>query len=79
FKVESASEVIASPAYLRVSDIARNRRTGTPGVICVSAATWWAWVKAGKAPQPIRLSAGVTVWRAADVLAFAESLAGDAA
>lgn len=74
-----SSEVIASRAYLRVSEIANNRRTRTPGIVPISAATWWAWVKAGKAPQPIRLSAGVTVWRAADVLAFAESLAGDAA
>lgn len=74
-----SSEVIASRTYLRVSEIANNRRTRTPGIVPISAATWWAWVKAGKAPQPIRLSAGVTVWRAADVLAFAESLAGDAA
>lgn len=74
-----SSEFVASRAYLRVSEIANNRRTGDPGMLPVSAATWWAWVKAGKAPQPIRLSAGVTVWRAADVLAFAESLAGDAA
>ncbi|CAM5243675.1 helix-turn-helix transcriptional regulator [Rhodanobacter lindaniclasticus] len=73
-----STEVIASRAYLRVAEIANNRRTDAPGIIPVSAATWWAWVKAGKAPQPIRLSAGVTVWRAADVLAFAESLAGDA-
>lgn len=73
-----SSEVIASRTYLRISEIANNRRTGDPGMLPVSAATWWAWVKAGKAPQPIRLSAGVTVWRSADVLAFAESLAGGA-
>lgn len=72
------SELLASRAYLRVSEIANNRRTHTPGIIPVSAATWWAWAKAGKAPPPIRLSAGVTVWRAVDVLAFAESLAGGA-
>lgn len=69
-------EVITSRAFLRVSEIANNRRIGSPGIIPVSAATWWAWVKAGRAPQPIRLSAGVTVWRAADVLAFAEKMAG---
>lgn len=74
-----SSEVITSRAYLRVSEIANNRRTRTPGIIPISAATWWAWVKAGKAPQPIRLSAGVTVWRSVDVLAFAESLAECAA
>lgn len=72
-------EVIAPPAYLRVSDITRNPRTGNTGLIPVSDSTWWAWVKAGKAPAPIKLSPGVTVWRAADVLAFAESLAERAA
>lgn len=74
-----SSEVIASRVYLRVSEIANNRRTGEAGMLPVSAATWWAWVKAGKAPQPIRLSAGVTVWRYADVVSFAESLAERAA
>lgn len=74
-----SSEVVAKRTYLRVSEIANNRRTGAPGIIPVSAATWWAWVKAGKAPLPIKLSAGCTVWRAADVYAFAESLAGGAA
>jgi len=73
-----STEAIASRAFLRVSEIANNRRTGSPGIIPVSAATWWAWSRTGKAPQPIRLSAGVTVWRAADVLAFAEKMAGDA-
>lgn len=65
--------------YVRVAEIANNRRTKQPGIIPVSPATWWSWCKAGKAPQPIRLSAGVTVWRTADVIAFAESLAGKAA
>jgi hypothetical protein len=69
-------EIVATRVYSRVSEIANNRRTGIPGIIPVSPATWWAWVKAKKAPQPIRLSAGVTVWRTADVVAFAESLAG---
>jgi predicted DNA-binding transcriptional regulator AlpA len=71
-----SSEVVAPRTYLRISEIANNRRTGAPGIIPVSAATWWAWVKSGKAPAPIKLSAGVTVWRSADVTAFAESLAG---
>jgi predicted DNA-binding transcriptional regulator AlpA len=74
-----SSEVIPQPAYLRVSDIARNRRTGGAGLLPVTASTWWAWVKAGKAPAPIKLSPGCTVWRRADVLAFAESLAKEVA
>jgi hypothetical protein len=69
-------EVTTKRVYSRVSEIANNRRTGERGIIPVSPATWWSWVRANKAPQPIRLSAGVTVWRTAEVLAFAESLAG---
>jgi predicted DNA-binding transcriptional regulator AlpA len=65
----------AAQQYLRASDIVRNRNTGQTGVLSISAATWWDWVKRGKAPQPIKLSPGVTVWRLADVMAFAESLA----
>lgn len=68
-------EIPAHCIYSRVSDITRNRRTGTPGIIPVSDATWWKWVAEGKAPAAIKLSPGVTVWRTVDVLAFAESLA----
>ena len=73
------TEAVATRSYLRVSDITRNRRTGAPGLLPVTTSTWWSWVKAGKAPAPIKLSPGCTVWRESDVLAFAESLAKDAA
>ena len=35
--------------------------------IPVSKSTWWVWVKNGKAPQPVKLSAGVTAWRESDI------------
>jgi predicted DNA-binding transcriptional regulator AlpA len=76
---QMSADIITTRVYSRVSEIANNRRTGARGILPVSAATWWLWVKEKKAPQPIRLSAGVTVWRTADVLAFAESLAEQAA
>lgn len=65
--------------YLRVSDITRNRRTGKPGLLSVTSSTWWSWVKAKRAPQPLKLSPGCTVWRRADVIAFAEKLAKQSA
>jgi len=39
----------------------------------VSQSSIWAWVKAGKFPKPIKLGANTTVWRAADVEAWAQS------
>ena len=72
-----------SETYLRLGQIVGKPATATApaikGIIPVSRSTWWSWTKSGKAPQPIRLSSAVTVWRTADVLAFAESMAGGAA
>jgi len=46
-------------------------------VIPVSPATWWRWVKSGKAPQGIKLSPQITTWRAEDVRALIDQLAAE--
>jgi predicted DNA-binding transcriptional regulator AlpA len=33
----------------------------------VSRSHWWAGVKAGKYPKPVKLSEWVTAWRASDI------------
>jgi predicted DNA-binding transcriptional regulator AlpA len=38
----------------------------------VSRSNWWAGVKEGKYPQPVKLSERVTCWRAADIRALVE-------
>jgi prophage regulatory protein len=68
-----------TPQYLRVSDIVRNRKTKDPGILPISPSTWWSWVKAGKAPKPVKLSPGVTVWNKEMVLAFAATLTDEGA
>jgi predicted DNA-binding transcriptional regulator AlpA len=40
------------------------------GPIPVSRSTWWAGVKSGRFPKPIKLSARVTAWRVEDLQAF---------
>lgn len=37
------------------------------GPIPVSRSCWWAGVKSGRFPQPLKLSPGVTVWRVEDI------------
>lgn len=44
----------------------------------VSRSTWWRWVKEGKAPQPIKLSEKVTVWRSNDIDEFILRLTSEA-
>ena len=37
-------------------------------IIPVSKSTWWAGVKSGRFPEPIRLGSRCTCWRVSDVL-----------
>jgi prophage regulatory protein len=43
------------------------------GPIPVSRSTWWAGVKAGRFPQPIKLGPRITAWRVDDIRALAET------
>lgn len=36
-------------------------------LVPVSRATWWAWVKSGRAPKAIKLGPRVTAWRLSDI------------
>jgi prophage regulatory protein len=71
---------LVEPRYVRVAQIVGKPATESAEeikpIVPVCRSTWLAWVKTKKAPQPIRLSPGVTVWRYSDVAAFAESMAG---
>ncbi len=49
-------------ALLRLPEILR--------LIPVGKSTWWAGVKSGRYPKPIKLGPGITVWRSADVRAL---------
>lgn len=42
----------------------------------VSRSTWWAGVRAGRFPQPVKIGERCTAWRAEDIRALIESAAG---
>ena len=42
------------------------------GFIPVSKSTWWAGIKSGRYPKPVKLSARVSAWRVEDIRAFIE-------
>lgn len=44
-----------------------------PAIIPVSASSWWAGVKSGRYPKPIKLGPRTTAWRVADIRALIES------
>lgn len=39
-------------------------------LIPVGRSTWWAGVKAGRYPAPVKLGARITAWRAEDLAAL---------
>ena len=39
-------------------------------IIPIGKSTWWAGVKSGRYPQPIKLGPGITAWRSADIRAL---------
>lgn len=53
------SDNVPDEGFLRLDAILR--------LIPVCRSTWWGWVSSGRAPQPIKLSANVTVWRTLDI------------
>lgn len=61
--------------YLRLRHIIGNPKAGIPPVIPVSKSTWWAGVKSGRYPQPVRtLGSRITAWRAEDIHSLIKSL-----
>jgi len=50
--------------FVRLKDILR--------VYPVSSSTWWAGVKSGRYPEPIKLSARTTAWKVDDIKSLIE-------
>ena len=64
--------------YLRLSQIIGNPKADppVPAVIPVSKSTWWAGVKTGRYPPPVRtLGARITAWKVEDIRALIERTA----
>jgi hypothetical protein len=58
-----------SDTFLRLPQIIGNRKAEPPiePIIPVCKTTWWAGVKSGIFPAPIKLSPRVAVWRSSDI------------
>lgn len=60
--------------YVRLSQIIGNSKSNPPlpAIFPVSKSTWWVGVKAGRYPQPVKLSERTTAWRVEDIRALIE-------
>ena len=60
---------VPETGFLRLKQIIGDRKAipAIPGLIPVSPSPWWQGVKSGRYPGSIKLSPGITVWRAEDI------------
>ncbi len=62
--------------YLRLPQILGDPKADppVPAIIPVSKSTWWAGVKTGRFPKPVKLGPRTTAWRVEDIRALIERL-----
>ena len=55
--------------FLRLPQIVGDSKAQppVPALIPVSRSTWWAGVKSGRYPQPVKLGPRITAWRVEDI------------
>jgi predicted DNA-binding transcriptional regulator AlpA len=74
------ASALPETGYLRLPHIlgrpANDKEPAIPALIPVCRSTWWAGVKSGRYPQPVKLGARITAWRVEDILALIEQVAG---
>lgn len=64
--ISTSSTVNLDFGYLRLPDVLR--------VFPVSKSAWWAGVKSGRYPLPVKLSPRTSAWKVADIRALAASV-----
>jgi predicted DNA-binding transcriptional regulator AlpA len=69
-----ANNPLPQAGYVRLAQIL-GKPTAVPpipAVIPVSKSTWWAGVRTGRFPKPVKLGPRITAWRVQDILALIE-------
>jgi len=62
--------------FLRLSQILGDSDKGFPPIVPVGKTCWWAGVKSGRFPKPLKLGNGRgTFWRVEDIRAWVEKVA----
>ncbi len=66
--------------YLRLASIIGDPEATPPkpALIPVSKSTWWAGVKTGRYPSPVKLSPRCTAWRVEDIRTLIRNMDGAA-
>ena len=66
--------LLPETGFVRLSQIIGSPKADPPipAVIPVSRSAWWAGVKTGRYPKPVKLGPHTTAWRVEDIRALIE-------
>lgn len=53
--------------FIRLPQIVGDQKQGIPAIIPVGKSTWWAGVRSGRYPKPVKLGPRTTAWRVEDI------------
>jgi predicted DNA-binding transcriptional regulator AlpA len=68
---EKNAHSLPAEGFLRVNQIVGSN--GDPAIIPISKSSWWAGVRDGRFPKPIKLGKRTTVWKVTDIRRLIES------
>ncbi|CZG39476.1 AlpA family phage regulatory protein [Legionella pneumophila serogroup 1] len=65
--------------FLRLKQIIGDNTANPPipALIPIGKSTWWAGVKSGRFPKPIKFGPRMTVWKVEDIKAFIEKVSAN--
>ncbi len=66
---EGSFDELSDLSLIRLDSIVKTPGNPHP-LVDVSRSTWWRWVASGSAPEPVRPTAGTTLWRVGDLRLF---------
>jgi hypothetical protein len=69
---------IPEDGFLRLPQILGNPKASPPlpPIVPVSRSSWWAGVKSGRYPRPVKLGPHTTAWRVSDIRALIAQAGG---
>ena len=67
---EFTGNILPETGLVRLSQILGDKDKGIPPIIPISRSAWWAGVRSGHYPKPVKLSPKCTCWYVEDIRAL---------
>ena len=67
------SHELPGTGFVRITQIIGNPKAKIPALFPIGRSTWWAGVKEGRFPRPVKLGPRTTAWRVEDIRTLIES------